>query len=129
MQRIIETKFYLFDQNNSGGRYLDNEEDGIAKNICIEAINVDDAISRMREITYNYSDYCTCCGERWSSWIDEEDGTDEPTKQNIPLKEYIEKEVEAVKNGGLDFNDNAAIHYLDGKIEWLGNKPNPRRGR
>lgn len=63
-------KVYLFDQNNSGGYYLTDEN--VAPWMAIEALDEESAVKAMSEITEDYMDYCECCGERWSSMPYEE---------------------------------------------------------
>ena len=72
MKRQIETKYYTFNQNNSGGYFIIN--DYVAECLIIEAQNVDEAISKMQDITEDYSEYCDCCGERWGEYICESEG-------------------------------------------------------
>ena len=78
MKREITTYFWYFGQNNSGGYYMESNIDGIGKNIIIEALNVKEAIQKMNNIIEDYKDYCKCCGQRWSDWVDENDKTTEP---------------------------------------------------
>ncbi|MGG1662479.1 DUF7296 family protein [Brevibacillus sp. NRS-1366] len=77
MQRVINTAFFHIRQNNSGGYFIENDD--VAINLIIEAVNAKEAERKMYEITADYSQYCSCYGERWSCWIDDDDGTDEPT--------------------------------------------------
>jgi len=76
-------KFYTYDQNNSGGYFIINN--AVCEYLIIEANNVDEADHIMREITYDYSNYCECCGERWQDFWGEK-GTDEPMIDGIPIK-------------------------------------------
>lgn len=106
MKRTLETKFFTFNQNNSGGYFIIN--DYVAKHLIIEAINVREAINRMRDITQDYSTYCACCGERWSSWKYEEDGEEVPTVWGI-----VATEPEAEEEG------STIIYYYDGSKQKL----------
>lgn len=72
----IETNYYIYDQNNSGSEYLLNDRDGIGHVIAIEARDYEDANNRLDDITSSYSEYCHCCGERWSKF------DNEPKKNN-----------------------------------------------
>lgn len=94
------TKFFHIRQNNSGGYFIEN--DYVATNLIIEALDAKDAENRMDSITADYSQFCSCCGARWSAWLDDEDGTEEPTV-------YGEK---IGKNCG-----STIIHYFDGRKE------------
>lgn len=84
----IQTKFYTITQNNSGGYFDHNPEKGIGYGLCVEAIDVKDAESRIRRIINNYpeSGSCPCCGNRWSIYIWDEDGTEEPSMYGEPLR-------------------------------------------
>lgn len=61
------TRFYCFDQNNSGGGF-----DTIGENVIVEAHNADEA-NRIAESVGVYFDGmedgeyvdCECCGDRW----------------------------------------------------------------
>lgn len=109
MERYIKTVFSCFRQNNSGGYLMLNKEAGIGNWIIIEGLNKEHILQRLEQITEDYSDYCSCCGERWCDYIDEEDLTDEPTIYGIPVKEYKRKFSQE--------KSLAYIHYIDGTIE------------
>ena len=107
----MKTKFYIFNQNNSGGSFSNSEKDGICEYVIIEALNANDANNKAEDIglyfdgCYNGSD-CPCCGDRWYR-VDESDGSDVPSIYGEPL-ENIEKSY---------YRDKCFVHYLDGKIE------------
>lgn len=123
MKRVIETKFYTFNQNNSGGYFETDKNDGIAEYVIIEGASVREVQSKARDLFNNYSNYCECCGERWStSWIDEDDGKDEPMIYSEPVEDFI---LNKEKNSW--FNKSAAIHYYDGTIKWIGDDPESKR--
>ena len=110
MERNIKTKFYEFNQNNSGGYFVEDLEKGVCGNIIIEAKNAEEAVYRHKTIGEGVSgfwDYCPCCGERWSDYVTDDDGTDEPTIYGIPVEEYI---------GGI-FHKRTFVHYYDGTFE------------
>lgn len=69
----IETKYYKYYQNNSGGHYELNDKDGIGHYLIIEARNYEEANNRFNEIVENYSSYCSCCGDRWWDFDDDND--------------------------------------------------------
>lgn len=64
MRREVETKFYVFNQNNSEGILYVNDD--VAYDVIIEAISEEGAVAKIKRVTENYMDYCPCCGERWS---------------------------------------------------------------
>lgn len=98
------SKFYTLDQNNSGGYFERDEQDGIAEYVFIEANNPEEARERAEDITCGYTNFCPCCGERWYINFDENDGHDEPT--------IYGKSITKLKKGM--FREQAYIHYLDG---------------
>lgn len=113
MKRVIkvDTKFYTFSQNNSGGYFELNEKDGIAECVIIEATSKEEASSKAKIIFQEYSDFCECCGERWSlNWTE---GHDEPMIYSESAREAIMKPTNSW------FKKNAAIHYYDNRMEWL----------
>jgi hypothetical protein len=109
MERTINTKFYTFNQNNSGGYFIEN--DVVAHYLIVEASNAKEAVEKMQDITTNYSEYCSCCGERWSSWLDDEDGTEEPMVFDTKIKEQEPE--------NKWFGNSTIIYYYDGTIEKL----------
>lgn len=110
MKREINTKFYTFDQNNSGGYFVENDEYGICETVIIEAITPEHAWGKLNEIGKNvvgFNDYCGCCGQRWSNYLDESDGTDNPEMYGEPI-ESVEKSF---------FTNKAFVHYIDGTMK------------
>lgn len=107
MERIINTKFFTFPQNNSGGYFVENKENGVGEYVIIEAINADDAWNKLDKIgcdVYGFWSYCPCCGERWYR-LDDDDGEEIPYIYN---REVIED------NNGKKY---VFIHYFDGTIK------------
>ncbi len=99
--------FYMFDQNNSGGYFISNDEHGVCEFICIEAENEKRAQEKLEDIGSNFEgfwDFCGCCGERWE---DPEAPTTEPMLYDKPLAECEEG----------TFRKCAFVHYLDGSFE------------
>ena len=106
----VTTKFYTFNQNNSGGLFEHDESAGIGYSVAIEATSAKDALRRAEDIGiyFNGCDAgldCSCCGDRWSDWMDESDGTETPTNG------YGEG---SFKGG---WGIPSYIHYMDGRIE------------
>ena len=56
--------------------------------------------------------YCECCGERWSTWVDESDLTDEPSYYETPLKE----ELDTFNSDGY-----ATLHFHNGEVRYVKN--------
>ena len=57
-------KWYTIDQNNSGGYFIQNDD--VSQYVSVQAESEELALERLYEITEDYSEYCDCCGERWS---------------------------------------------------------------
>lgn len=106
MERTVNTKFFTFYQNNSGGYFIVNDD--VAAHLVIEAQNAQEAINKMCKITENYSWYCSCCGERWADWVN--DGTEEPIVYGIKVKKQRPDDVT---------NSSTIIYYYDGTKEKL----------
>lgn len=87
---------YMFRQNNSGGYFIENEV--VSKYVVIQVNTEEKAIEILAEITEDYSEYCPCCGERWSTFTDEEFET---------IEQYI-----AWKNG-TDYDWRSAVSDED----------------
>lgn len=79
----MKTKFFKFNQNNSGG-YFDVDEN-VCHRVIIEAVDEEQAIARFAPMIEDQSPSCSCCGDRWSLDYPEE----------IDLDEYKERGHEA----------------------------------
>ena len=64
MEKLKETKFFIFNQNNSGGYY--DVDDNVCAKMLIEAFDSDQAISIIKPMIKSQSPSCSCCGSRWS---------------------------------------------------------------
>lgn len=102
----MSKKFYTIDQNNSGGYYIKNEY--VDYYVSVQASSVKEAEKFLENIVEDYSDYCDCCGTRWSTYLSEGDA---PTIYGTPLTElkdldtfWLEEKV-------------AIIYYADGTKE------------
>ena len=109
MENIV-TKFWNFSQNNSGGYFVEDKENGVNEEVIVEAKNAKEAWERLEKIgskVDGFFDYCGCCGERWSDWLDDSDGTSEPMHYDTPL-DKVEKSM---------FRGGCFVHYYDGTIK------------
>lgn len=115
----IPTKYWIFHQNNSGGRYDYDEKHGISSYLAIEATSEKKAQALFNAIVEEYgpSYSCECCGDRWSDYAYE----------SYDLIEGVI--MSAQEHSGWDSlgpnrNGNARfryfIHHLDGRIEGYG---------
>lgn len=107
----MESKFYTFYQNNSGGSFDINFNDGIGKYVIVEAINSDNANDIAEKIGIYFDgcitgNDCDCCGDRWYR-VSDNDANLNPMIYNDGVYFYIEKKKDRP----------IAIHYLDGKVE------------
>ena len=119
--QTIETKYYHFSQNNSGG-CLDHKPDkGIVHHVIIEAMNADHANQRAEEIGLYFDGCdsgtdCECCGDRWRR-TDEYDANDTPMVYGEPAESYVDKW----------FTDkgepSVAIHHLNKPFTLCGVTP------
>ena len=100
---VVKLKWFCFRQNNSGGHFV--VDDVQAHDVYVQAATADEAWNRIKD-QLDYS-YCHCCGERWSNWLDDDDGCDVPTKYD-----------EVMWNRKPDnwFNDEARLHFYDGRV-------------
>ena len=83
-------KFYLYDQNNSGGSFIVDED--VTHRLLIEADSVEEANQKAVELGVYFDGCdegmdCPCCGDRWYSG-------DEKT---FPLQFGIFSESEAIR--------------------------------
>ena|ERR1700756_5287422 len=69
----MKVKWYVFDQNNSGGRYV--QDDNQSELVFVQAVSAAEA-NDFAHSNFDYG-YCECCGERWSD-VDESDSADFP---------------------------------------------------
>src|SRR5690606_567561 len=94
--------FYTFDQNNSGGRWHFDAEDGLGFFVIIEADDAEEANYRAGRIGLYFDGCgdCCCCGNRWhEAWGSGDD---------LPHV-YSEQPTEDPEGDGF-------IHYKDGRI-------------
>lgn len=119
---IRAPKFYHFNQNNSGGYYVMDVDLGIGPDIIVEAHDADHAISRLEQIGEAYPgdfhQYCSCCGIRWSTYMEDDDGYKSPSKYGTPLTEY-----EAPYS-----DERIFVHYLNGMVECWDIRRTERKG-
>ena len=106
----MSTKFYIFDQNNSGG-YWDKV---LGYVVIIEAETPEKANEKAEEIGIYFDgvesgEDCECCGDRWCE-VDEYDAI-EP--------ENLAKELEDIKQRQKDWELSSTIRYANGEIKFV----------
>lgn len=121
MKRTVDTKFYTFRQNNSGGYHDLDPEKGIGNYVIIEAINSDDACNRAEDIGLYFGGGgdCPCCGDRWDRPWDSDDAKEEPSIYGEPVEKFLEDKSMAW------WDETIYIHYYDGKVESFEKKREP----
>lgn len=73
--------FFTYIQNNSGGRF--HVDDSVAHYVIIEAKSVKQANRRAEDVGLYWDGVakdrdCDCCGDRWYSVWNDNDGTEKP---------------------------------------------------
>ncbi len=110
MEVVINTKFWHFSQNNSGGIFVIDEKNGVCEDIIIEAQNPKEALSKLSNIgdrVIGFWDFCSCCGERWDDYLIEEEGAKVPSMYNEPISTMNPSK----------YRNRVFIHHYNGKIE------------
>ena len=112
----IETKLYLYMQNNSGGYFV--QDNNVDIWIAIEARSKDEASKRCIEVTQEYSS-CICCGERFGHyWPRSTINTDTIGDAIDIIKEHIASMREKVGERIFDLtykNPCVIVHLFDGR--------------
>jgi len=104
-------KFFHYNQNNSGGYFIESDEQGIGTDIIIEAENAEKANDRLRAIGNKYGSddfwsFCDCCGERWYEQCPGDEGDDVPSFYGRPIEEEKKD----------TFREQVAVHYANGNF-------------
>lgn len=73
--------FFLYRQNNSGGKFVTNHIKGISQVVFVEADSADeaDAIAEGIGIYFDGDGDCWCCGNRWYPASDLDETHEPPT--------------------------------------------------
>lgn len=109
--------FYTFNQNNSGGSFDFDKDEGITHIVVVEADSESRAIAKAREIGiyFNGCDEgmdCPCCGDRW---CEPHEGTEKPA---IYGEEITGRYCDGNNHCWMEPGMEVAVHYKDGRIEW-----------
>lgn len=113
-RKLTGTRFYEYSQNNSGGTFHYEKEDGLGHYVIIEAHSASDANDIAKDIGLYFGGDCSCCGDRWyEKWYDE-NGDEVPSHYGKPLTEDIETDKHLFQP---DDNPYIFVHYLNGVIE------------
>lgn len=100
--------FFQFNQNNSGGRFVRDDE--VDNYVVIEAANSDEAniLAQCHGIYFDgcaAGRDCSCCGNRWGRTYDE--GQEAPTLYGEPVE-------------NARYDGGCYVYYLDGRKEHYG---------
>ena len=104
--------FYTYIQNNSGGRFVQDLDRGIAHYVIVEARTPEEANFRATQIGLYFDGCergkdCYCCGDRWT---EQDGGRVEgeivPTIYGTPYDEYVSMT--------RWMRSDVVIHFLDG---------------
>lgn len=120
--------FFNYDQNNSGGSFIEDHASGISHFVIVEADSAVEANEIAKsagvyfdEYNYETGEYsydCECCGARWSEAWD--GGTAEPS---VYGREIVDGKIAPVDNGyswsSMKWmsGPEGYIHYKDGRVE------------
>lgn len=115
--RTVETKFWEFSQNNSGGGFLTDHDRGISHFVIIEAQNADEANLRAKGVGIYFdgcetNQDCSCCGDRW--YEASGSGDDLPTLYGV--RPWMHEDLWMT-----DDVNHTYIHYYDGSVVGYSN--------
>ncbi len=115
MERTIKTKFYEFNQNNSGGHF--DVDENVCHSVIIEAMDEKHAITLFEPMIENQSGSCYCCGDR-STEYSYESNLDEYKEKGYNVGkiyfESIEQYCQFMANAYGCTVPDVRIHFLDG---------------
>lgn len=104
--------WFHYQQNNSGGRFILDEDKGITHHVFINADNTDEANDHALSIGlyWNGDIDCPCCGDRWyPAW----EGMREPLIYGEPVRNYT-------GHAWMKTGRETVLHHADGSLEWIG---------
>ena len=97
--------FITFEQNNSGGYFIQNKN--VDEYVIIEGNSLEDILSKASDIFEDYREFCTCCGERWDdNWKNKRDLEEEPLIYGVSAFDF---------HDGFDGDSKAIVYKLDGE--------------
>lgn len=110
--------FFDYSQNNSGGGFDVDDDEGISVYVIIEADSADEANSKAEDIGLYFDGQgdCSCCGNRWYSADGSGDAV--PSIYGEPVSD---RDFEA--GYGTKWNKTgpeAFVHFADGLIRGYG---------
>lgn len=111
--------WFLFSQNNSGGRFDFDEDEGITHHVVIEAKDAWLANQRAQHMGIYFDGCdsgrdCSCCGDRWDEVSGE--GDDVPKVYGQPAYDVT------AWSKWMKTGKEIAVHPIGGGILWYGVK-------
>lgn len=110
---MCNLKWWHFNQNNSGGYYIENGV--VGADVFIQAKSSVEAADKAYSLFEDYSEYCECCGERWSVWSNssEANAKDNPS--------FFSRDLTKVAYNPITGSSRsyAVLHHYDGRITKL----------
>ena len=110
--------WYTFSQNNSGGHFVLDKQQGLTNYVLIEGDTMEQILEKAEDIGIYFNGCemdrdCPCCGDRWSEpWDDELDK--EPLIYGTTPEEVIEKGY-----GWMERGYEIVLHYKNGEMQWM----------
>jgi hypothetical protein len=97
--------FITFNQNNSGGYFIQNED--VDEFVIIEGNSLNEILEKASDVFDNYGEFCPCCGQRWYDYCkDENDMTEDPLIYGESAFDF---------HDGYDRDSKAIIYKLNGE--------------
>jgi hypothetical protein len=113
-----ETRFFAYNQNNSGGVF--DLTDNVTHWVIIEAGDATEANAKLEHFGGYFNGCesgrdCSCCGDRWYAQMEEDAGEPEPLVYGKTPAEFV------AENSFLWMPDGkeVVVHYADGRKEWF----------
>lgn len=97
MKELAKLKWYCFDQNNSGGYFTPP-----ARFVWVQGFNPGDIQARFDSLGVS-TEYCPCCGERWTRARDLSELTDTPEHFGRPLDQLTEPPSNVTRESKVPF--------------------------
>lgn len=100
--------FFTFNQNNSGGYFVEDDNAGICECVIIEADSLRAAAKMLKKIgpsVDGFDNSCSCCGKRWPLRSAGMKGDEQPLISRKPLINVVPSLLRR----------RCFTHYADGK--------------
>lgn len=107
----VKLKWFTLWQNNSGGFFTIDEN--VAEYVIIQATSAEEAQAKAESFCSNAGS-CPCCGDRWSFYFQEEEGTLIPMIYGTPAEAYVPSSRRSNRE-----TRQAKLHFWDGRISTI----------